>query len=176
MILNFCGACGEKDVTKLEHHHLVPRSAGGTDDPKNLITLCHTCHGRAHGYERVNLRKLAMRGQAAAKAKGRLPGNPGMRSRDPEALRQISEASKKRFMKRLVATSNIWLPIVQKMRPSAKWIDVLQAVNEAMGEQWTKERLRRAIRKLADEGLVDPVLLDNAPQSKGSTDAIGAER
>jgi hypothetical protein len=117
-----------------------------------------------------------MRGQAAAKAKGRLPGNPGMRSRDPEALRRISEASKKKFLKRLVTTSDIWLPIVQKMRPSAKWIDVLQAVNEGMGEQWTKERLRRAVHELVGAGLADPVLLDNAPRPKGSPDVSGAER
>lgn len=29
-------------------HHLLPRSAGGTDDPSNLITLCDGCHAAHH--------------------------------------------------------------------------------------------------------------------------------
>jgi RecQ family ATP-dependent DNA helicase len=41
-----CGdACshGEADV-----HHLIPRAAGGLDDPANLITLCDGCHAVRH--------------------------------------------------------------------------------------------------------------------------------
>jgi len=41
-----CGsACsrGEADV-----HHLIPRAAGGADDPANLITLCDGCHAAHH--------------------------------------------------------------------------------------------------------------------------------
>ncbi len=34
---------GEADV-----HHLIPRAAGGPDDPANLITLCDGCHARRH--------------------------------------------------------------------------------------------------------------------------------
>jgi 5-methylcytosine-specific restriction endonuclease McrA len=32
----------------LEIHHLVPRSAGGTNDPANLVTLCSSCHRLWH--------------------------------------------------------------------------------------------------------------------------------
>lgn len=28
----------------LSVHHLIPRSEDGTDDPKNLVTLCNSCH------------------------------------------------------------------------------------------------------------------------------------
>lgn len=31
-----------------EVHHILPVSMGGTDDPKNLITLCHNCHVKRH--------------------------------------------------------------------------------------------------------------------------------
>lgn len=34
--------CEEKDM--LEVHHIIPRRAGGSDHPKNLITLCHKHH------------------------------------------------------------------------------------------------------------------------------------
>jgi len=47
MKLNFCVACGA--TTNLEHHHLIPRVTEGPDDERNLVTLCETCHGKAHG-------------------------------------------------------------------------------------------------------------------------------
>jgi ATP-dependent DNA helicase RecQ len=37
-----CGA-GTADV-----HHLLPRSAGGRDEPSNLVTLCDGCHAAHH--------------------------------------------------------------------------------------------------------------------------------
>lgn len=34
-----------------EHiHHLLRRSAGGSHDPKNLISLCQQCHGWVHNH------------------------------------------------------------------------------------------------------------------------------
>src|SRR3978361_2332990 len=83
MRLTFCVACGLRDADALEHHHIVPRSAGGGDEDSNLITLCHACHGRMHGYERVNTRRLTMAGLAAAKARGTTFGN---RKNSSEAL------------------------------------------------------------------------------------------
>ena len=41
-----CGVrCRDAD---LDVHHLLPRSAGGTDEPSNLITLCDGCHAAHH--------------------------------------------------------------------------------------------------------------------------------
>lgn len=42
-----CQCCGKKHV-KLEVHHIIFRSMGGTDDEKNLITLCEKCHKAVH--------------------------------------------------------------------------------------------------------------------------------
>lgn len=42
-----CQCCGKKH-TRLEVHHIVFRSRGGTDDEKNLITLCKECHDAIH--------------------------------------------------------------------------------------------------------------------------------
>lgn len=42
-----CQKCGAKN-TKLEVHHIIFRSQGGTDDENNLITLCENCHSRLH--------------------------------------------------------------------------------------------------------------------------------
>ena len=42
-----CALC---DSTKyIQIHHVIPRGAGGTNHPHNLITLCADCHAAAHG-------------------------------------------------------------------------------------------------------------------------------
>ena len=42
-----CQCCGKKHA-RLEVHHIICRSQGGTDDEKNLITLCKECHDAIH--------------------------------------------------------------------------------------------------------------------------------
>jgi len=42
-----CTQCGEKN-TRLEAHHLIPRSLGGKDTITNLMTLCKPCHDHHH--------------------------------------------------------------------------------------------------------------------------------
>lgn len=42
-----CQCCGKKHV-RLEVHHIIFRSMGGTDDERNLITLCEKCHKMIH--------------------------------------------------------------------------------------------------------------------------------
>ena len=53
MVLNrdnyTCQCCkGKRKDNKLEVHHIVFRSKGGSDEESNLITLCHTCHKALH--------------------------------------------------------------------------------------------------------------------------------
>lgn len=53
MVLNrdnyTCQYCkGKHKDSKLEVHHIVFRSQGGSDEESNLITLCHTCHKDLH--------------------------------------------------------------------------------------------------------------------------------
>ncbi len=69
MVLNrdnyTCQYCkGKNKDSKLEVHHIIYRSKGGSDEADNLITLCHTCHKALHnGIIKVNL---------AGKVKGNL--------------------------------------------------------------------------------------------------------
>lgn len=42
-----CQCCGKKHC-RLEVHHIIFRSNGGTDDENNLITLCEDCHKGVH--------------------------------------------------------------------------------------------------------------------------------
>ncbi len=53
MVLNrdnyTCQCCrGKHKDSKLEVHHIIYRSQGGSDEADNLITLCHTCHKAVH--------------------------------------------------------------------------------------------------------------------------------
>lgn len=53
MVLNrdnyTCQCCkGKHKDSKLEVHHIIFRSNGGSDEQENLITLCHTCHKDLH--------------------------------------------------------------------------------------------------------------------------------
>jgi len=44
-----CQVCFIQDLMP-NIHHIIPRKHGGTDDPKNLILLCSSCHGMVeHG-------------------------------------------------------------------------------------------------------------------------------
>lgn len=61
MVLNrdnyTCQYCkGKHKDSKLEVHHIIFRSQGGSDEESNLITLCHTCHKNLHrGKIKLNL-------------------------------------------------------------------------------------------------------------------------
>lgn len=45
---NRCVRCGATD--RLQVHHVIPVSAGGSHDDSNLVTLCNNCHREAHGW------------------------------------------------------------------------------------------------------------------------------
>ena len=42
-----CCICGGEGVL-LHVHHVRPRSEAGSDDPSNLVSVCVTCHAKAH--------------------------------------------------------------------------------------------------------------------------------
>ena len=46
-----CQKCGAKN-TKLYAHHLIPLFEGGSNELKNLVTLCEECHKDMHFHMR----------------------------------------------------------------------------------------------------------------------------
>lgn len=53
-----CEWCGASN-TRLQHHHIIFRSAYGSDTMNNLILLCEKCHHElAHGVEARKYRVL----------------------------------------------------------------------------------------------------------------------
>ena len=52
---NRCVICGSRHHgNKLEIHHVIPKSEGGTNEVGNLIPLCHTCHCAVHKINDLN--------------------------------------------------------------------------------------------------------------------------
>ena len=64
----YCVACESTD--NLQHHHLLPRIKGGTDESSNLITLCGFCHGIYHNLNFRDHSHLTKIGLQKAKDKG----------------------------------------------------------------------------------------------------------
>ena len=71
-----CFECGTEEC--IQHHHVVPRSVGGT----KTIPLCSICHGKVHGIKRdkqINVSELTKAGIARARAAGKQIGNPKLK-------------------------------------------------------------------------------------------------
>ena len=89
MVLNrdnyTCQCCrGKHKDSKLEVHHVIFRSNGGSDEQENLITLCHTCHKALHdGKLNISL---------TGKIKGTLKYATQMNSIRLQLLKQYPEA------------------------------------------------------------------------------------
>lgn len=80
-----CQYCkGKKRDSKLEVHHIVYRSNGGSDEEDNLVTLCHTCHKGVHN----GTVKLKLSG----KRKGQLKHATQMNSIRIQLLKRYTDA------------------------------------------------------------------------------------
>ena len=89
MVLNrdnyTCQCCrGKHKDSKLEVHHIVFRSNGGSDEQENLVTLCHTCHKALHD-GKLNISLIG-------KIKGTLKYATQMNSIRLQLLKQYPEA------------------------------------------------------------------------------------
>lgn len=131
-----------------------------TSTPQGMFSL--QVLGAVAQLERALISERTKAGIAAARKKGKLPGNPGMRDRRPEALAKTAAARRAAYGARIQSGTNAWLPTVRRMRPAHPWEDVVRVLNQK-GSSWTPERLRRAVKWLVKEHLADAVLLKKSP-------------
>ena len=80
-----------------------------TATPQGMFSL--QVLGAVAQFERSLISERTKAGTESAKAKGRLPGNPGIRERRPEALAKMTAAQKAAYGARIQSTANQWLPI-----------------------------------------------------------------
>ena len=130
-----------------------------TASPQGKFTL--QVLGAAAEFERALIRERTRTGLASARARGRIGGNPGLRARDPAAVRKVRLARQDGYMERLNETATDWVPHVRRLRPHMPWEDVLRIVNAPLPEarRWTQARLLRAVKAYVRDGfLPEPVL------------------
>jgi DNA invertase Pin-like site-specific DNA recombinase len=131
-----------------------------TTTPQGMFSL--QVLGAVAQLERALIAERTKSGLNAARARGRVGGNPGLRARDPEAIRRLRAQRDAMHLGALLANLDSWLPVVRRMRPEATWGDIVRVLNRGAATNWTEERLRRTVRRLAAEGIVEASLLDRA--------------
>lgn len=149
-----------ESLTAAGAHFRSLRDPIDTTTPQGMFSL--QVLGAVAQLERSLISERTKAGIRAAKAKGRLPGNPGIRERRPEALAKMTAAQKAAYGARIQATANQWFPTVKRMRPDHTWDDIARVLKQR-GLDWTPERLRRAVRWMVSEGMADAALLCKSP-------------
>jgi hypothetical protein len=144
-----------------------------TTTPQGMFSL--QVLGAVAQLERALISERTKAGIRAAKAKGKLPGNPGVRERRPEALAKMTAAQKAAYGARIQATANQWLPTVRRMRPDHTWDDIARVLKQR-GLDWTPERLRRAVKWLVAEHMADPGLTQKVASPPAGRPADDAGR
>jgi DNA invertase Pin-like site-specific DNA recombinase len=142
-----------------------------TTTPQGMFSL--QVLGAVAQLERTLIAERTKAGLRSAKARGRVGGNPGLRARDPDAIRKSRSARDAAHLDAVLAGLDAWLPTVQRMRPHQPWGDVVRVLNRGSGEAWTVERLRRTMHRLVAERIVDASLLGCA-QRKPADDRLVA--
>ena len=140
-----------------------------TSTPQGMFSL--QVLGAVAQLERALIAERTKAGLQAARRRGRVGGNPGLRAGDPTAIRKVLASRDTTHLNGVLARLDSWLPTVRRMRPAQPWGDVVRVLNRDNGQSWTVERLRRTVRRLAAEGIVEPKLLDRAKR-QGSDDRL----
>jgi DNA invertase Pin-like site-specific DNA recombinase len=133
-----------------------------TSTPQGMFSL--QVLGAVAQLERALISERTKAGIKAAKAHGKMPGNPGLRERRPDAIAKASQARQRGHLADLTTTMSSWMPVVQRMRPDHPWEDVARSLNRESGQKWSVDRLRHSVRRLVDEGLADPAIIRPAPR------------
>lgn len=114
--------------------------------------------------ERALIRERTKAGLRAARAQGRVGGNPALKAGDREAIRKLRVARDETYFQKLEATADTWLPLVRRHRPGMAWDDLTRLLGTRTGQPWTVERLKRAARRYVRDGLLPAAVLDRAPR------------
>lgn len=120
--------------------------------------------GAAAEFERALIRERTKAGLASARSKGRVGGNPGLRAKDPEAMRKVRLARQDGYTERLNETAQDWVPHVRRLRPDMAWEDVLRNINGPLppDRHWTQSRLLRAVKAYVRDGFLPDEVLARA--------------
>src|SRR3954452_21327375 len=136
-----------------------------TSTPQGMFSL--QVLGAVAQLERALIAERTKAGLNAARSRGRVGGNPGLRAGDAEAIRKVRASRDASHLAGVLAHLDAWLPTVRRMRPDQPWGDVVRVLNRENTGAWTVERLRRTVRRLGSEGILEAKLLNRARRHPG---------
>jgi DNA invertase Pin-like site-specific DNA recombinase len=136
-----------------------------TSTPQGMFSL--QVLGAVAQLERALIAERTKAGLKAARSRGRIGGNPGLRNGNLEAIRKIRASRAAAHLDGVLEQLDSWLPTVRRMRPDQPWGDVVRVLNRGNDATWTVERLRRTVRRLVTEGIIEASLLDRARPQTG---------
>ncbi len=146
-----------------------------TTSPQGRFTL--QILGAVAEFERALIRERTVAGLKAARHRGRIGGNPGLRFRSAAAIAAVAAARDDRRDADVLRVADDILPTLRELRPSCPW-DVVARTLDRRGSRrpdggaWTGAALARAARRLARNGFVDRVILERAPRRRENEDLV----
>jgi Resolvase, N terminal domain len=90
-----------------------------TSTPQGMFSL--QVLGAVAQLERALIAERTKSGLNAARARGRVGGNPGLRAGDPKAIRKLRAGRDAAHLEGVLARLDTWLPTVRRMRPDQPW-------------------------------------------------------
>ena len=133
-------------------------------------TLILQILGAVAEFERALIRERTLAGLAAARARGRVGGNPRLKAREPAALARLAAAGRQARLAAALAEAELWVPIVRKFRPAEPWPAVAARINAGLPAgraAFRPARLAGLARLFVAEGLLEPAVLEATPPRPG---------
>jgi DNA invertase Pin-like site-specific DNA recombinase len=146
-----------------------------TTSPQGRFTL--QILGAVAEFERALIRERTNAGLKAARDRGRIGGNPALRSGSTAAARAVHAARDARRDSDVLRIAGDILPHLREMRPNYPWETVARSLNRngarrPDGGPWTGPALARAARRLTRNRFVDAAVLARTPRRRGSDDLV----
>lgn len=149
-----------EDLNERGAHFRSLRDPIDTSTPQGMFSL--QVLGAVAQLERSLISERTKAGIEAARKRGHLPGNPGLISGNKAAIRKLTQGRDRRRTEALIDTAEAWLPVVRRLRPEMPWNEVA-SVLRGRGQDWSRERLVRASRRMVLEGLLPKEVMRKAP-------------
>ena len=130
-------------------------------------------------FERELIRERTISGMAAARARGSVPGNPGMRTGDPQAIARIRASQADTYTRRAQTEAAPWLSIVRRHRPMLTWARVLDLINATAyrdRKQLRMQTMMRHVQRLVAAGDLPASVLDRTSARDNQSAAELARR
>ena len=141
-----------------------------TSTPQGMFSLHRRCWRAVAQLERALIAERTKAGLNAARSlswAGFRGQSRAARAGDADSIRKVRAGRAAAHLDDVLEQLESWLPTVRRMRPDQPWGDVVRVLNRGNGTMWTVERLRRTVRRLVTEGMIEAALLDRARPQPG---------